>query len=204
MFFRPGLDRHGLPHNPFKALVAPRPIAWISTLDPEGRPNLAPYSFFNAVCEDPPMVAYASNGEKTGGHGRKDTLANIRATGAFVVSIVPQALSDAMNATSAPLDAGTDEFIHAGLAAAPSEVVAPPRVAEAPAALECRLWRVVDLPGPASALVIGEVVGIHIADSVLVDGRVDVTRYRPLARLGYRDYTAVAETFALERPATVR
>ena len=106
MFYRPGLDPHGLAHNPFKALVAPRPIGWISTLDADGRPNLAPYSFFNAIAEAPPMVAYGNTGEKLGSLGRKDTLANIRATGAFVVNIVPLALKDAMNTSSAPLPPG--------------------------------------------------------------------------------------------------
>ncbi len=200
MFYRPGLDGHGLPHNPFKALVAPRPIGWISTRDAAGRANLAPYSFFNAVADDPPMVMYASTGRKQGLDEGKDTLANIRATGEFVVNVVSSALRDAMNATSGPHPAGLDEFGHAGLVAAPSRVVAPPRVAAAPASLECRAWRIIDLPGPTNVLVIGEVVGIHIDDTALVDGRVDVTRYQPLARLGYRDYAAVRDVFALDRP----
>ena len=199
MFYRPGLDPHGLPHNPFKALVAPRPIGWISTLDAEGRRNLAPYSFFNAFSDTPPMVGYASTGAKASGE-RKDTLANIRATGEFVVNIVSYALRDAMNVTSAGLAAGEDEFAAAGLARAESRVVRPPRVAAAPAALECQLWRMIDLPGPANILVIGTVVGVHIDDSVIVDGMVDVTRYQPLARLGYRDYTAVDHVFPLDRP----
>jgi flavin reductase (DIM6/NTAB) family NADH-FMN oxidoreductase RutF len=200
MFFRPGLDPHGLAHNPFKALVAPRPIGWISTLDAQGRANLAPYSFFNAIADTPPMVAYGSNGEKLGKRGRKDTLANIRDTGEFVVNIVPFALRHAMNASSAPLPPDVDEFAHAALTPAPSRVVVPPRVAEAPAALECRLWRIVDLPGESNHLTIAEVVGIHIDESVVVEGIVDVTLYRPLSRLGYRDYAAVTETFPLTRP----
>ncbi len=200
MFYRPGLDGHGLAHDPFKALVAPRPIGWISSLDTQGRVNLAPYSFFNAVADAPPMVAYASNGEKSGGNGRKDTLANIRATGAFVANVVPFALRDAMNATSGAYPPEADEFALAGLTPAPCRVVAPPRVAEAPAALECRLWRIVDLPGSANHLVIGEVVGIHIDEAAIAAGMVDVTRYQPVARLGYRDYTAVASTFPLVRP----
>lgn len=200
MFFRPGLDPHGLARDPFKALVAPRPIGWIATLDAEGRANLAPYSFFNAVAEAPPMVAYASNGEKAGQGGRKDTLANIRARGEFVANVVPFALRAAMNATSAPFPPDVDEFAAAGLARLPCRLVAPPRVAGAPAALECRLWRVVDLPGIANHLVIGEVVGIHIDEAAIVDRRVDVTRYRPLARLAGRDYTAVEAVFPLKRP----
>ncbi len=200
MFYRPGLDPHGLAHNPFKALVAPRPIGWISTLDAGGRPNLAPYSFFNALADSPPLVMYASNGRKTGADEAKDTLANLRATAEFVVNVVSFALRDAMNLSSAPYPAGDDEFARAGLTPAPCRVVAPPRVAEAPAALECRLWRVVDLPGEANAMAIGEVVGVHIDEAALADGRVDVTRFQPLARLGYRDYAAVREVFALDRP----
>ncbi len=200
MFYRPGLDGHGLAHNPFKALVAPRPIGWIASLDAAGRVNLAPYSFFNAVAEAPPMVAYASNGEKVGRPERKDTLANIRETGEFVANVVAFALKDAMNATSGSYAADADEFALVGLTPAPSRVVAPPRVAEAPAALECRLWRIVDLPGTANHLVIGEVVGIHIDEAAIAEGKVDVTRYQPVARLGYRDYSAVREVFQMTRP----
>jgi flavin reductase (DIM6/NTAB) family NADH-FMN oxidoreductase RutF len=200
MFYRPGTDPHGLAHNPFKALVAPRPIGWISSLDAEGRVNLAPYSFFNAVADSPPMVIFSNSGSKAGETGAKDSVTGIRATGEFVCNVVPLALRDAMNATSAELPRDVDEFEHAGLAKAPCRVVAPPRVAAAPAALECRLWRIVELPGAANVLVIGEVVGVHVANSVIVDGKVDVTLYQPLARLGYRDYAAVSEVFALARP----
>jgi len=199
MFYRPGHDAHGLPHNPFKALVAPRPIGWISTLDAGGQANLAPYSFFNAVADSPPMVMYASNGRK-GGAEAKDTAANIRATGEFVCNIVSHALRDAMNASSGTYPADHDEFQRAGLEKAPSVVVAPPRVAGAPAALECRLWRMIELPGADNVMVLGAVVGVHIDDAMLLDGKVDITRYRPLARLGYRDYAAVGEVFALARP----
>ncbi|MEO1000381.1 MAG: flavin reductase family protein [Pseudomonadota bacterium] len=200
MFYRPGIDHHGLPHNPFKAIVSPRPIGWISSLDAEGRANLAPYSFFNAVADAPPMVIYASTGEKIGTGERKDSLANIRETGEFVVNIVSLALRDAMNTSAGHLPAGTNEFEAAGLEKAPSEVVAPPRVAAAPAALECRLWKVVELPGGTSTVTFGEVVGIHIDDAMLDGGILDVTRYQPLARLGYRDYAAVSEVFSLKRP----
>lgn len=201
MFYRPGLEGHGLAHNPFKALVAPRPIGWISTLDIEGRANLAPYSFFNAVADAPPMVIYSSTGPKLGRDDEgKDTVGNIRARGEFVVNIVSLALRDAMNVSSGAWPAGEDEFARAGLEKAPSRVVAPPRVAAAPAALECRIWRVIELPGADNTLVIGEVVGVHIDERVIVAGKVDVTRYQPLARLGYRDYAAVREVFALDRP----
>jgi flavin reductase (DIM6/NTAB) family NADH-FMN oxidoreductase RutF len=200
MFYRPGEDEHGLPHNPFKALIAPRPIGWISTLDGQGRANLAPFSFFNGIADAPPMVMYSSTGLKIGLGERKDTLANIRATGEFVVSIVPMALRDAMNVTTGSHAAGEDEFVLAGLEKAPSQVVAPPWVAAAPAALECRCWKIIELPGENNTLVLGEVLGIHIDDGVLVDGLVDVTLYQPLARLGYRDYSAVTEVFSLDRP----
>ncbi len=200
MFYRPGLDPHGLAHNPFKALVAPRPIGWISSMDADGRVNLAPYSFFNAIADTPPMVMYSSTGRKIGVDEGKDTVANIRATGEFVANIVSFALRDAMNASSGHYPAGEDEFRRAGLTAAPCAVVAPPRVAEAPASLECRAWKVLDLPGEANVMVIGEVVGVHIDDAMLREGRVDVTRYAPLARLGYRDYAAVREVFPLDRP----
>jgi flavin reductase (DIM6/NTAB) family NADH-FMN oxidoreductase RutF len=200
MFYRPGTDPHGLAHNPFKALVAPRPIGWISSLDAEGLVNLAPYSFFNAVADTPPMVIFSNSGSRAGETGAKDSVTNIRATGEFVCNVVPLALRDPMNDTSAEHPRDVDEFEHAGLAKAPCRVVAPPRVCAAPASLECRLWRIVELPGAANVLVIGEVVGVHIADSVIVDGKVDVTLYQPLARLGYRDYAAVTEVFALARP----
>ncbi|WP_111431185.1 flavin reductase family protein [Rhodobacteraceae bacterium DSL-40] len=200
MFYRPGIDPHGLPHNPFKALIAPRPIGWISTIDGDGRANLAPYSFFNAIADSPPMVMYCNTNGKTPGGERKDTLANIRETGEFVHNVVPLALRDAMNASSGAYPAGADEFVQAGLEMAPCEVVKPPRVAAAPAALECRLWKIIDLPNGRDFMVIGEVVGIHIDESVLRDGMVDVTLYQPLSRLGYRDYAAVERVFALNRP----
>ncbi|MEM9010170.1 MAG: flavin reductase family protein [Pseudomonadota bacterium] len=200
MFYRPGIDAHGLPHNPFGAIVAPRPIGWISTVDDACIANLAPYSFFNAVAYTPPMVMYSSTGAKLGAGERKDTLANIRATGEFVVNIVPEALRDAMNRSAQHAPAGIDEFAAAGLEKAPSTVVGAPRVAGAPAALECTLWQVVELPGGESTVVFGEVVGIHIDDDAIVDGMVDPTRYRPLARLGYHDYAAVREVFAMRRP----
>lgn len=200
MFYEPARGDHGLPHNPFKALVAPRPIGWISTLDGAGRANLAPYSFFNAVADAPPMVMYASTGRKIGLDAGKDTVANIRQTGEFVVNIVALALKDAMNASSGNYPAEEDEFGRAGLGKAACRLVAPPRVAEAPASLECKLWRLIALPGAENFLVLGEVVGIHIDEAVIVDGEVDVTRYQPLARLGYRDYAAIREVFALSRP----
>ncbi|ADZ70077.1 flavin reductase family protein [Polymorphum gilvum] len=198
MFYQTARNDHGLRHDPFKALVAPRPIGWISTLDREGRANLAPYSFFNAVCDAPPMVMFSSL-------GWKDSVANIEATGEFVCNLASLDLKDEMNASSAAVAPGQSEFELAGLAPARSVCVRAPRVARAKAALECRhlqTIRLTDLDGAqtGSWLVIGQVLGIHIADEVLSGGRVDIGRLKPLARLGYKDYCAVTEGFAMERP----
>ncbi|MEM9429281.1 MAG: flavin reductase family protein [Pseudomonadota bacterium] len=200
MFYRPGIDPHGLPHNPFKAIVAPRPIGWISAVDGEGRVNLAPYSFFNAIADAPPMVLFSNTGSKPDRGAGKDSVSAIRETGAFAANLVSQALRDPMNATSGSYTAGEDEFEMANLEKAPCEMIDVPRVKAAPATLECRLWQIIDLPGEANILVIGEVVGIHIDDAKLTDGIYDLTKVQPLARLGYRDYTAVTELFSLNRP----
>ena len=204
MFYRPG-EGHGLPHDPFKALVAPRPIGWISTRDAEGRVNLAPYSFFNGCGDNPPMVMIAQSGRKSRAETEKDTIANIRATGEFACNVVGAALAEAMNVTSGGYPAGEDEFARAGLAVAPGRAVAVPHVAVAPAVLECRLVRVLDdLPAwqaeKPNIMVIGEVVGVHIDDAVLVEGRVDVLAYNPVARMGYMEYTSVREKWEMARP----
>ena len=199
MFYRPQ-DGHGLPHNPFNAIVTPRPIGWISSRDAEGRANLAPYSFFNAVAYVPPQVMFASTSSKPDQEDTKDSVANIRATGIFCVNIVSEALKNAMNATSATLSRETDEFAHAGLTAAPCETIDCPRVAEAPANLECRMTRIVTLEGTANHVVFGEVTGVHMRDDCLRDGRFDITTYGPLSRLGYRDYTVIRDIFELARP----
>lgn len=199
MFYRPA-DGHGLPHNPFKAVVAPRPIAWLSTRGSSGRDNLAPYSFFNAVADRPPQVMFASNDQKPDRDGTKDTLSNIRETGVFCVNIVEFAARGAMNATSANLPAETDEFVHAGVEKASCETIPCARVAGAPAALECRLSRIVRLAGPSNWAVFGLVTGVHLRDDCVVDGRFDVTRFRPIARMGYRDYAVVTEAFEMVRP----
>ena len=199
MFYRPE-DGHGLPHNPFNAIVTPRPIGWISTRDADGVRNLAPYSFFNAVAYVPPQVMFASTGTKPDQDGTKDSVANIRATGEFCVNIVSEALKDAMNASSATLPAESDEFEAAGLTAAPCETIGCDRVAESPANLECRLTQIVKLEGKSNFVVFGEVTGIHMRDDCLKDGRFDITTYRPLSRLGYRDYTVIRDLFELARP----
>ena len=199
MFYRPE-DGHGLPHNPFNAIVTPRPIGWISTQDKDGIRNLAPYSFFNAVAYVPPQVMFASTSAKPDQDGTKDSVANIRDTGVFCVNIVEYAARDVMNRTSANLPREIDEFDEARIAAAACETIACSRVANAPAALECRLTQIVDLPGAANKVVFGEVTGVHMRDDCLVDGVFDVTTFEPLTRLGYRDYSVITELFSLARP----
>jgi len=197
-FYEPSKG-HGLSHDPFKAIVAPRPIGWISTLDAEGRVNLAPYSFFNAISERPPMVMFSSG-------GWKDTVSNIEATGEFVCNLVTRPLAEKMNLTSAALPHGASEFEFAQLEAAPSRIVKPPRVAEAPAALECRLVQIVQLHRADGAaleqyLTIGEVVGVHIDRAYLNDGIFDLLATHPVQRAGYTaDYTEATTGFTMQRP----
>lgn len=191
MFYRPE-DGHGLPHNPFNAIVTPRPIGWISTTGSMGD-NLAPYSFFNAVAYVPPQVMFASTGEK-------DSIRNIRETLVFAVNIVSEALLSQMSASSAALPRGEDEFAATGLEKARCETISCPRVKAAPATLECRVAQIVPLLGKDNTMVIGEVTGVHIRDDCLVNGRFDVTRFRPVSRLGYRDYSTITDVFELLRP----
>ncbi len=199
MFYEPR-DGHGLPHNPFNAIVTPRPIGWISTRGADGQDNLAPYSFFNAVAYVPPQVMFASTSSKPDREGTKDSVANIRETGVFCVNVVEFAARDVMNATSGPWPREVDEFEHAGIARAECRMIAVARVAAAPAALECRMTQIVPLAGEANFLVLGEVVGVHLRPDCLVDGVFDITRFQPLARCGYRDYAVVREVFSLKRP----
>ena len=199
MFYEPK-NGHGLSHNPFNAIVTPRPIGWISTRDTQGIDNLAPYSFFNAVAYVPPQVMFASTAAKADQIGTKDSVANIRETGVFCVNIVEYAMRDAMNATSATLGKEVDEFAHAGLDKAACETIACSRVALAPAALECKVTQILTLEGDENYAVFGEVVGVHMRDDCLVDGRFDITTYHPLSRLGYRDYTVIRDLFTLSRP----
>ena len=204
MFYRPA-DGHGLPHDPFKAIVTPRPIGWISSLDAQGGANLAPFSFFNGCGDAPPMVMFAQTGRKSRPEPVKDSISNIRETGEFACNIVSQALKDAMNLSSGTYQPEVDEFELAGLTKAPGISIAAPHVAEAPAVLECRLVKVVDdLPSwrehAFNIMVIGEVVGVYIDDAVVHDGRVDVLGYNPVARMGYMDYTTVTDIWAMERP----
>ncbi|MCX7561181.1 flavin reductase family protein [Sulfitobacter sp. F26204] len=199
MFYRPE-DGHGLPHNPFNALVSPRPIGWISTRAKNGRDNLAPYSFFNAVAYVPPQVMFASTGVKDDVDGTKDSVANIRETGVFCVNIAEYAAREAVNLTSATLPHDTDEFAHAGIDKLDCETIECARIDGAPAALECRMTQIVEIEGDANFVVFGEVIGVHMRDDCMVNGRFDVTQFQPLSRLGYRDYSVVREVFEIIRP----
>jgi len=205
MFYEPRADplSQPLPIDPFKSLVVPRPIGWVTSLSPEGTVNLAPFSFFNAVGDSPPVVAFAPQGSKPD-RPIKDTLANVMMTGEFVCNLATYALREKMNLTSTRLPAGVDEMHATGLTPLPSRLVKPPRVAESPAQLECRLLQIIDLPtwDPAErqALVIGQVIGIHIDDSLIKDGRVDIVSVQPIARLGYSLYATVDKSFRMPRP----
>jgi flavin reductase (DIM6/NTAB) family NADH-FMN oxidoreductase RutF len=177
------------------SIVVPRPIAWVSTLDAQGARNLAPYSYFNACSATPPIVHFTSTTSR-------DSIANVRATGEFVVNIVSEDLAEAMRISSAAFDGGEDEFEHAGLRAAPSHTVKPPRVAQAKIALECRLRQILEIGEGTMAF--GDVLHVHVERSVYRDGQVDPTLLRPVGRLSGRHYTTVADVYELELPADVR
>ncbi len=198
MFYDPRSEAHGLARNPWTALVVPRPIGWVSSISQSGVANLAPYSYFNSVSAVPPFVMFSSA-------GRKDSQANIESTGEFVVNMAVAGLMQELNQTSAPFDAEVDEFERAGLAKASCRNVSVPRVAASPVALECILNKVVSLTARdgtkvGSEVIFGEVVGIHIADEVIVDGRLDTAGMHPLSRLGYMDYAVIDKTFSMDRP----
>jgi flavin reductase (DIM6/NTAB) family NADH-FMN oxidoreductase RutF len=199
VFYETRANKHGLKHDPFKALAVPRPIGWISSISRDGVCNLAPYSFFNAVGERPHYVLFSSA-------GAKDSLVNIAETGEFVCSLATYDLRFKMNMTSAAVPRGVDEFPIGELTAAASRLVKPPRVKESPAAFECVHWKTIDLPNPDGAstysVVLGRVVGVHIDDAFIKDGMVDTGAMRPIARLGYMDYAVVTpETvFSIQRP----
>ncbi|MGH6763184.1 MAG: flavin reductase family protein [Phyllobacterium sp.] len=197
MFYR-NEDGHGLPHNPFKAIVAPRPIGWISSRSKAGAFNLAPYSFFNAISDTPPLVMFSSS-------GRKDSVAFIEETGQFAVNLVSAHLAEAMNMTAVNAPRGVSEFDYAGLTPVPCNLIGAPRVREAYATLECV---VTDIRIPndrfgkptGNILVTGEVIGTHIDEAILRDGLVDLTIARPVSRLGYFDHATVTELFQMHRP----
>jgi flavin reductase (DIM6/NTAB) family NADH-FMN oxidoreductase RutF len=193
---------HGLPHNPFKSLIVPRPIGWISTIDAAGKVNLAPYSFFNGVADSPPMVMFAHNGRHREG-GYKDSVINAETTGEFVVNVATWHLRAEMQATAAFVPRSVDEMELVGLRALPSVRVRPPRVALSPVHLECVYLRSVRLPADnldePNVTVFGRVVAIHIDDGILTDGLIDNAKLRPLARMGYQDYTVIDSVFPMKR-----
>lgn len=203
MFYEPSKNDHGLPHNPFPSLIVPRPIGWITSLSKDGLVNLAPFSLFNGVGYTPPTVVVCPNGKGASG-GQKDTVINIRDTGEFVANMATWDLREQVSKTAATLPPEANEMEVAGLTAAPSRMVKPPRVAETPIALECKHIQTVELPSynPAFPLnaIFGEVVGVHISDDVISDGRIDVAKIRPIARLGYMDYTVVDTIFEMAIP----
>lgn len=200
IFFEPHQrDKSVFPHDPFKALVVPRPIGWIATMSAKGELNLAPYSYFNAFSSNPPIVGFSSEGEK-------DSQVFAMETREFVWSMATWDLRDPMNASAASLPRGESEFGHAKLDTAPSRLVRPPRVAASPAAFECRVTEMVKLKDIDSRdsgrrLVLGRVVGVHIDERFVRDGRVDSAAMRPIARGGYDEYSVVERVFSMPRPA---
>ena len=200
MFYDAVKNDHGLRFDPFKAIVAPRPIGWITSMSAKGEINLAPYSYFNGVSNRPNVVMFSSE-------GRKDSVAFIEETREFVCSLTTWDLRDQMNATAAPLARGVNEMERAGLDAAPSRLVKPPRVAASPCALECKLLKIVgleDIDGHRTDrhVVFGQVVGVHIDDRFIVDGLLDTAAMKPIARCGYDQYAVVERVFSMPRPSS--
>ena len=197
MFYDAVRNDHGFEVDPFKALVAPRPIGWISSLSPQGVANLAPYSYFNAMSQDPHYLVFGSG-------GRKDSLANIVATGEYAVNMATWDLREQMNASSANVVPDVDEFALAQLAKAPCRLIGSPRVAGSPVCFECKLFQVVDLPDDQGRvndyIVIGRVIGIHIDDRFVDNGRVNTAAMRPIARMGYAEYATVEAAWRMRRP----
>lgn len=191
MFYRPS-QGHGLPHSPFNAIVAPRPIGWISTRTASHGDNLAPYSFFNALAYSPPQVMFAGE--------YRDSVRNAQDSGVFAMNVVSEALLHQMNASAAMFPRDVDEFTRCGIEKAECETIDCPRVAASPATLECKVAQVMQLRGEDNWIVLAEVTGVHLADDCLRDGYLDPTLYKPVARLGYKDYTVVRDFFSLERP----
>ncbi len=198
MFYETSDNRHGLAHDPFKAIVSPRPIGWISTRSRGGAENLSPYSFFNAISDKPKLVMFSSG-------GMKDSATFAIESGEFVCNFATEQLAEALNRSSAPAPRGTSEFSFSGLTEAPCRLVSAPRVAESPAALECRVteWfhpRDIDGGHSGNVVVIGQVVGIHLDDALIREGRIDMALAAPLSRLGYMDYAVTRDVFEMFRP----
>jgi flavin reductase (DIM6/NTAB) family NADH-FMN oxidoreductase RutF len=203
MYYEPGKTAHGLPYDPFKSCVIPRPIGWISTVSREGLHNLAPYSQFQMLAFDPPYVMFSA-GQNSQGR-RKDTVVNSEQTGEFVWNMATYELREAVNKSAEEVPPEVDEFVLAGVTKAASHAVKPCRVAESPVHFECVYHQTIRLPGNSmlstSDVVFGRVVGIHIKDEVVTaDGHIDVLKIRPIARLGYFDYTSVESIFSMIIP----
>jgi flavin reductase (DIM6/NTAB) family NADH-FMN oxidoreductase RutF len=203
MYYEPGVTPHGLPFDPFKSCVVPRPIGWISTVDAQGRHNLAPYSQFQNVTFNPPIVMFSAN-QDTGGN-RKDSVRNAEQTGEFVWNMATYELRDAVNMSAEELPHGVDEFERAGLQKLPSKLVKPMRVARSPIQFECVYLNTLRFPGVppmgTADVVFGRVVAVHIADEAIdINGMVDVLKIQPLARMGYYDYTFVDNKFEMVIP----
>ena len=201
MFYEPAKNDHGLPFNPYKSIVVPRPIGWITTLDPDGIVNLAPYSQFNNLGYDPPYVMFSS-GSRVGDGGPKDSARNALLTGEFVTNMATWELRDQINTTAQMVPSDVDEAEMAGLEMVPSTIVKPPRVKASPVHLECRYHTTLTLPGNSidnlTYVVVGEVLGVHINDDIIdTNGKIDIVKCRPLARMGYFDYTSVESVFEL-------
>lgn len=198
MFYTAHENAHGMRHDPFKAIVAPRPIGWIGSQGRDGSRNLSPYSFFNVVSDSPKIVMFSSS-------GRKHSLRNAEETGVFTASLVSRTLAEKMNASSIAVDYGIDEFAIAGLTARQGELVNAPFVAEAFAALECKVTdimqpKTLDGSAPDAWMVFGQVVGIHIDEAIIRYGRIDMVLASPVARLGYMDYSDGSQVFEMRRP----
>ena len=203
MYYETDKNDHGLRYNPLKACVVPRPIGWLTTISAAGVVNLAPFSFFNLLSYDPPFVMFSAGVHESDG-GKKDSVASVEATGEFVYNMATWAQRDQMNETARIIERGVDEMAAVGLEPLPSRLVRPPRVKGSPVHFECRLHQIVVLPGnkPSSIhhVVIGRVLAVHIDDAALTaDGRVDLVKIRPIARLGYKDYASVESTFEMEK-----
>jgi flavin reductase (DIM6/NTAB) family NADH-FMN oxidoreductase RutF len=202
MFYDTSKNDHGLPYNPFKSCVVPRPVGWVSTVSHDGIVNLAPFSMFNQLNYDPPFVCF-SGANRPGTGTRKDSVINAEETGEFVVNMATYDLREKVSTTAQFVNPDIDEFELAGLTKVKSRLVRPPRVAESPIHLECKYHGTWTLPAnrrhSLHHVVVGEVVGIHIRDDVIgEDGKIDILKVRPLARLGYMDYTSVTEVFTMK------
>jgi flavin reductase (DIM6/NTAB) family NADH-FMN oxidoreductase RutF len=207
MYYEPGKSHHGLKHDPFKSCVVPRPIGWISTLDAAGVPNLAPYSQFQNVTFDPPIVMFAANQNSSG--NRKDTVHNAEQTGEFVWNMCSWDLREAMNISAQELPPGVNEIEAAGLETVSSTLVKPPRIKKSPIQFECKYLNTLRFPGNgvmgSADVVFGRVVGIHIADEFIDEnGLVDILKIRPIARMGYFEYTSVDSKFSMAIPGDNR